>query len=252
MKRKVGPLAGLNAVNSENKTEIKSWIELKRIVHRVHKHTCGHASYSDVRILLQRNNLWSQEVEHYLGDTMQKCIHCNKSASPTPARKVSLSSLTKSFNDLIFIDYFYLDDIRLFHVMDMATRFSACYLSDSHSMSDSIIALQSCWLSHHWTPAEIQADRAFDNQEFRKFCHNLGTNLRLSLPRRHNKNTLEPKHGIIRSIYQRLRSANAHIYPRLVDLQSVSISNDLYGNDTISSFEMAGGYTKPLNNKLPI
>ena len=37
----------------------RRWSELKRIVDRVHKHTCGHASYSDMKSLLRLNKLWN-------------------------------------------------------------------------------------------------------------------------------------------------------------------------------------------------
>ena len=44
----------------------RSWPQLKRIVDRVHEHTCGHSTFSDIRSLLSRNQLWSPAVEHYL------------------------------------------------------------------------------------------------------------------------------------------------------------------------------------------
>lgn len=37
----------------------------------------------------------------------------------------------------------------------------------------------------------------------------------------------------------------------MLAIRAVSISNDLYGNDVLSSFEQAKGYTKPLNGNSP-
>ena len=47
-------------------TNLHPWFELKRIIDKVHKHVCGHASLSDIQILLQRNNMWTSEVKKYL------------------------------------------------------------------------------------------------------------------------------------------------------------------------------------------
>jgi len=34
----------------------RPWDEIKKIVDKVHKYVCGHASFSDIRLLLERNN----------------------------------------------------------------------------------------------------------------------------------------------------------------------------------------------------
>lgn len=49
---------------------------------------------------------------------------------------------------------------------------------------------------------------------------------------------------MIRSIFLRLLSEFS-INARLCALQAVRISNDLYGSDVLSSFEMAKGFTRP-------
>ena len=100
----------------------RSWPQLKRIVDRVHSHTCGHASYSDIRSLLERNGLWTPAVSHYLNETIEKCVNCVASSSPMPSRRVAISNLNRSFKETVCIDHFYLDDIRLFHTMDTVSR----------------------------------------------------------------------------------------------------------------------------------
>lgn len=40
----------------------RPWSELKNIVDKVHKHVCGRSTYSNMKILLQRDNLWSPKV----------------------------------------------------------------------------------------------------------------------------------------------------------------------------------------------
>lgn len=64
-------------------------------------------------------------------------------------------------------------------------------------------------------------------------------------PRRHEKNPIEPKHGLIRSIFLRLRLVDTSEHASILSLQAARISNNLYGNDLVSSFELAMGFTHP-------
>lgn len=74
-------------------------------------------------------------------------------------------------------------------------------------------------------------------------------NFELVPKNRHYKNPIESKHGIIRSIFNRLKhdGEEQNMFDKVqAALKSVSISNDLYGNNLMSSFELAKGYTRPL------
>ena len=185
----------------ENQT--LTWPYIKRIIDRVHKHVCGHAAYSDIRTLLKRNNMLNQTVQHYLGRVIHSFHNCVQSSSPQPTRKVSLSSLDSAFNDTVYIDHMYLDDMKVFHVMDMHSRYLSCMITRSTNMSESIVAFQCFWLNAHWTTRVVRADPAFLTGEFSTFSEQNGFELSVIPTRRHNKNTLEPNHGIIRAIYSR-------------------------------------------------
>ena len=225
----------------------RPWSQLKRIVDRVHEHTCGHAIFSDIRSLLKRNQLWTSAVEHYLSTVIDKCYNFIKFSAPLPSRRVAISTLNRSFNENVCIDNFYLDDLRLLHCMDSVSRYSTCYITPSANMTDEILAFQASWLSQFWNPDYIQADKAFFNDEFQSFLRDRRIGLRPVPSRRHHKNPLEAKHGEIRSIYLRLKHANPGTDPRSLAHQSVTVSNDLYGSDTVSAFELAKGFTKPID-----
>ena len=173
-------LAGFGLTHPENQT--LTWPYVKRIIDRVHKHVCGQAAYSDIRTLLDRNNMWTPAVKHYLDRVIEQCSNCIQSSRPQPTRKVSLSSLNSSFNDTVYIDHMYLDDIKIFHAMDMQSRYSACMITTSTSMKESILAFQACWLNMHWTPRVVQADPAFRNSEFEKFAEENGFELSIIAP----------------------------------------------------------------------
>ena len=66
-------------------------------------------------------------------------------------------------------------------------------------------------------------------------------------PRRHEKNMIEPRHGVIRSIYMRIRDQS--ISPKIAAIEAIKISNDLYGNDVMSAFEIAKGFSRPICNQ---
>lgn len=69
-------------------------------------------------------------------------------------------------------------------------------------------------------------------------------------PGKHSRNSIESKHHVIQSISIRLKEASGDRHDaRLATYKAVSISNDLYGNDTLSSFEFSKRISKPISAK---
>ena len=137
--------------------------------------------------------------------------------------------------------------------MDVATRFSTGSIVDSTSMKSAIFQIELTWISQFWPPTAIQADGAFVNDEFKAFLNQYGIEFRPVPPRRHCKNPIDPRHGVIRSIFLKLKHAEPDVSDELHAIRSVRMSNDLYGTDTLSAYEMAKGYTKPvIAGQLPI
>ena len=136
--------ASLNALcaSSAHNTGIRPWNEVKRIIDKVHKHICGHASFSDIRTLLERNDMWSKEVEKYISSTVETCHGCRATSFPNPSRKVSLTSLHHNFNDIVCIDHFHLEGLRIFHIMDAWVRYSV-----GHVVNDATIKSAICGIS---------------------------------------------------------------------------------------------------------
>lgn len=54
---------------------------------------------------------------------------------------------------------------------------------------------------------------------------------------------------MIRSIYLRLKTASPDTNVNILAYKSVAISNDLYGSDTVSAYELAKGFTKTLERR---
>jgi len=228
----------------------KIWSEIKAVVDKVHKHVCGHASYTDFELLLARNGLWNDAVASYVAQCVDQCTACRSTAPPQPNRKVSISSLSKSFNDIVCIDHFYLDQIRLMHCMDLVSRYSAVHIVSTVTMGEAVQAFEACWVSQFWYPESVHGDKAFQVGDFKTYADSLGIKIRPVPPRGHNKNAIESKNRVIRGIFLRLKNAAGDSFdPNVATYKAVSISNSLYGNDTMSVFEPTKGFSKPIHSK---
>lgn len=230
----------------------RPWSEVKKIVDKVHKYICGHASFSDIKTLLERNNIWSDEVMKYVSRTMESCTRCLHTSEPKQARKVSIRSLNRSFNMVVCIDHLHLGNMRVFHLMDAATRYSAGAVVQDTSMVLAIEVMEGHWISQFWEPEEVQFDQAFDNTPFKDYLKMYGINPRPVPARRHNKNVIESKHKIMRDIFLKLSFEKPEELGALFVQQAIRITNDLYGNDIMSSNELAKGYTRPVESGMSL
>jgi len=117
-------------------------------------------------------------------------------------------------------------------------------------MGEAVQAFEACWVSQFWYPESVHGDKAFQVGDFKTYADSLGIKIRPVPPRRHNKNAIESNHRVIRSTFLRLKSAAGDSFdPNVAAYKSVSISNSLYGNDTMSVFEPTKGFSKPIHSK---
>lgn len=228
----------------------KPWSEVKKVIDKVHKHVCGHATLTDYKLLLERNHLWNDSVASYIARTMEECTGCRCTAPALPSRKVSISSLSKNFNEIVCVDHLYLEEVLMAHYMDLVSRYSAAYIVSSTQLNEAVLGFEAAWVGQFWYPDSIQVDKAFQVGEFKSYADKLGIQIRPVPPGRHSRNPIESKHNIIRSVYLRLKeAAGTDFAPKLAAQKAVSISNDLYGNDIMSAFELAKGFTNPVASK---
>lgn len=61
-----------------------SWKEVTSIIDKFHKNVCGHANLTDIKVFLERNNMWNDAVEKYVSDIMMKCRACRATAPSQP------------------------------------------------------------------------------------------------------------------------------------------------------------------------
>lgn len=162
----------------------RPWKEIQKVIDKVHKHVFGHASFTDFRILLERNGIWNESIQDYVKNIIDSCRYCKHSAPPEPPRKVSISSLSKQINDVLCIDHFYLDDMCLIHFMDLTTRFSMDLIVQSTATSEVIMALETTWIPSFSYPDRIRGDSAFTRNEFKEYLSEIGSSFDLVPPDR--------------------------------------------------------------------
>ena len=136
------------------------------------------------------------------------CTDCSKTHEPRQARKVSLSSIDRSFNKIVCIDHHHLGNVRIYHIKDVTTRYSAGAVVKGTEMEAAVGILDSHWVRPLWTPDSIQFDQNFANQELNDFLSLHGINPSPIPARRHNKNVFEWKVKVIRDIFLHTKSSN--------------------------------------------
>lgn len=226
----------------------RPWHEIKALVDKVHKHVCGHASLRDMKILLERNDIWSYDVRAYLHQTISVRHQCRVTDEPKGMRKVSLHDLSSTFKNRVCVDHLFLDSHALIHFMDTSTRLSHGTVVQTRSFAEAIEFFELVLVSQYGYSKSILADQAFNTDEFTEYANSVGMKLLPVPSRRHNKNVLESKHRVLLDIYTRIKENNSDTVctDQMMIQQVFRVANNLYENDVVSAYELAKGYTLPL------
>lgn len=149
---------------------------------------------------------------------------------------MSISSLSKELSEIFCVNHLYLDEIRLMHCMYNSTRFLSAFIVKSASLDEAVIVFETSWIAKFWLPVSVQGDKAFSAGAFKAFLDAREFKFNPVPPRRHTKNSIESKCRIICSSFLKLQTESPDESTELHANRDVNISNDLYGNDVISSF----------------
>lgn len=116
-----------DSINAKLTTSVEkcSWKTIKHTTDKVQKHVCGHSSYFNMKLLLIKNDFWNDAVKRYLTDGAEKFAGFCHTSMPQNTRRVPLSSLSLSVNELVCIVYVYLLKVCSLHVIDSVTRYSS-------------------------------------------------------------------------------------------------------------------------------
>lgn len=149
-------------------------------------------------------------------------------------------------NEVACIDFFYLERIGILHCIDLITRYLTRLIVESANMSNAIYSLEAIWFSAFWYPKEIQGAEAFSTDECLESLRSRVISFRPVLPGTHSWNMIEIKHPIIRSIILQIKKADRdNIDERSSPIRAITISNDLYENETLFAIALGRDLTKP-------
>lgn len=74
------------------------------------------------------------------------------------------------------MDHFFLDDVTLFHMMDVASRFSVAHAVITTSLDEAIYAFEALRISQFWPPNSVHADGAFHHDSFKALLNKYDIN----------------------------------------------------------------------------
>ncbi len=217
------------------------------LIRKIHARTHFHPS--SVKILLKRSMKWKPEMEEIIQKVHDSCRICRETGDPEVSKKFNLSKLHKMFNNRLYMDIFYWKNSPVLHAVDYATGYSETMSLSSRKVQTITNALDRIWNNKHGNCHELFVDQEFDKGTFKLWCEDRGIKLVPIPSRRHNKTgSVERKNRVLKDILERI-SKDPTCHTSFINLLSKAtfISNALYGNKTVSSFEMARGYTPSIN-----
>lgn len=141
------------------------WRLIQRTIYQINKNVCGHSLFGYIVTLLERIELISEDDAKYLADVKSLCTKCQSTAKPKPSRIVSLSSLNRSFNDVVCMYHFFLDGLSFF-AMDATTRYSVALICRNTLAETASHAIGTFWLGPFRPLAKIRGDDALRNNPF--------------------------------------------------------------------------------------
>lgn len=80
-----------------------------------------------MRILLPRNDLLNDHVQQYHASTLAWFSNSNASSTRPSNQRVFISIIDRALHVAVSIYYFHLEDVTMFHVLGVATRYSSAY-----------------------------------------------------------------------------------------------------------------------------
>lgn len=139
------------------------------MIDRVQRHYCGPVSYADVCTLLQRSDMWSDDAQRYLSRVVENYNHCVAASVSSSFRKCALRILNRSFKNVLMVDHFYVDRVRIFHAIDSYSRYSPAYIVLDATFDSASVAFISIWVTQFWALESVQGKEEFGGRKFRQY-----------------------------------------------------------------------------------
>lgn len=129
-----------------------SWQVINPIANSVHSDISGTSTISDMRPLLHRKGILLHDADAYFSLVVEDCRAFRATALSQMSLNVSLTSLSRQFNDVFSFGHPFLDGAHVFHAMDACSRYSTAIVCDEVSILSTISPFETLWVSRLWPP----------------------------------------------------------------------------------------------------
>lgn len=97
--------------------------KIRKIFDKTYRHLCGHSSSSYIKLILQQNHMYNDDVKKYLSSFFDKCVIFATTFKSDRPRKVNLSAIFLSFTDVACIDHDHLGGPRILETTSCTARY---------------------------------------------------------------------------------------------------------------------------------
>lgn len=149
-----------------------------------------------------------------------------------------------------------LGNVPILRMVDLYTEMSATAFYMTREMSEAAKTFEMNWVNVHGPSELVSADIAFMKKPFLNALRNFGTSFEPRPARRHNKlGVVDRKNAVVRLLVQRLMKDARYLAEQRgtstnaneVLARATYLSNILYRGKTLSSFQLARGYTQRIS-----
>lgn len=121
-------------------------------------------------------------------------------------------------------------------------------------MENEIFAFETTWLANLWCPDSIIGDDSLNNYQLKMFSSDSGSGYKALSPRCHSKMSpsLNKTSSEVYIVHFKMQFAirNPYVSKSLIAQHVVRCSNELYGSNTLSAYEMEKRFTRSVSKNI--
>ncbi|XP_057310466.1 uncharacterized protein LOC130648431 [Hydractinia symbiolongicarpus] len=223
----------------------ESFKEKEKKVVKLHKQF-GHPTAKRLASLLVDAKLYDEDCKRILDQIEQDCETCKK-FKQTPPRPVVSLPLATDFNQCVVMDLkeWVKSKIRLFYLIDAATRFTLATVIRSKLPSVIIDKTMQLWIGNGFgVPGRLLADNGgeFANEEYRDMCDNLNIEvLNIAACSPWQNGLCERNHAIVDDCLRKILDENPKLSLEVGLVWALNSKNSLHMNSGHSSYQLVFG-----------
>lgn len=212
---------------------------------------------ADTVALCKRGGVINAVLHQALKSVIDKCSTCRSTGRPLKSRKVSFGKILSSFSLNVQVDFLFISEMEndpTLHIVDVHAAYSVTVLMESRDMNAVAHEFDDDWCQVHGLPSRVSGGQEFNNNIFKKFFDYYRIEFQDRSARRQSKLGVVERKNAIRLYSQLiLKDAEYVLASRGVEIthaellsRATFLSNVIYGEKKLSSFEMVRGYTPSL------